>query len=114
MNCWKCGGAGGLNSAWKRHIPLISLCLVSDSAKLVLVVFLLVSITAIFVSPAVDLEPTALRSLQLLNTLFAVLALAGLGAMRLHASIVLATIGGVDDFLTPAPDLIDLNCTRLC
>ncbi|HUO24456.1 MAG TPA: hypothetical protein VMU61_02245 [Candidatus Aquilonibacter sp.] len=84
--------------------------------KLGVVILLLLSVIAIFISPAVDLQPTALRAVQLANLLFAVLALAGSAvSTRLDVSIGrLATVSGRDYSPLPAPDLVVLNCARIC
>jgi len=82
----------------------------------IVVVILLVAVTVIFVSPAVDLEPTALRAAQAASLLLAVLALAGsflasiLHAPCLHLVAILTT----ESAAFFAPDLVDLNCNRLC
>ncbi len=84
--------------------------------KFAVVVLLLLSLMTIFISPAADLQPTALRSLQLANLLFAVLALAGTAvSSQLNESINPIAITSEDDFAwVSTPNLIDLNCTRLC
>jgi len=82
----------------------------------IVVVILLLAVTVVFVSPAVDLEPTALRAAQAASLLFAVLALAGsfiasiLQASSLHLIAILKS-ESVPFF---AHDLVDLNCNRLC
>jgi len=87
----------------------------SASSKIV-VVILLLAITVVFVSPAVDLEPTALRAAQAASLLFAVLALAGsFIASGLHIPcfhLVAILRSEIVSFF--APDLVDLNCNRLC
>jgi hypothetical protein len=87
----------------------------SASLKIV-VVILLLAVTVVFVSPAVDLEPTALRAAQAASLLFAVLSLAGsFIASNLHTSslqlVAILTSGSAPFF---PPDLVDLNCNRLC
>jgi len=87
----------------------------SASLKIV-VVILLLAVIVVFVSPAVDLEPTALRAAQAATLLFALLALAGsfiarsLQAPCLH----LVAISRTERVPFFAPDLVDLNCNRLC
>lgn len=84
--------------------------------KFRLVILLLLSMIAIFISPAMDLQPTALRALTLANSLFAILALAATILTRLFGRVVpsFAHIVETDCGLLPAPDLVALNCTRLC
>lgn len=88
----------------------------NDRSKLVIVVLLLLSVATIFVSPAVDLQPTALRALQLANLFFAFLAL-GATAVPTLLDLPLSRVASIverDWFLTPALNLVDLNCVRLC
>ena len=63
-------------------------------SKLVIVVLLLLSVATIFISPAVDLQPTALRALQLANLFFAFLALGATAACYASGSSPVA--GGVN------------------
>jgi len=95
---------------------MIILQLVKNSIELGAVIMLLLSVIAIFVSPAVDLEPTALRALQLANALFAILALAGTILTGLFSRVVSSFPRVIEPVcaLLPAPELVDLNCTRLC
>jgi hypothetical protein len=87
----------------------------ADRAKLGMAIVLVLSVITIFISPVVDLQPTALRALQLANMLCAVLALAGAVLATLFSRVIpFATILEPDCGLLPAPDLVDLNCTRLC
>ena len=94
---------------------VISYWRMSASLKIV-VVILLLAVTVVFVSPAVDLEPTALRAAQAASLLFAVLALAGsFIASSLHtSSLHLVAILRSESVPFFAPDLVDLNCNRLC
>ena len=87
----------------------------SASSKIV-VVILLLAVTVVFVSPAVDLEPTALRAAQAASLLFAMIALAGsFIASGLHTSCFhLVAILRSEIVSFCAPDLVDLNCNRLC
>ena len=81
-----------------------------------MVILLMLSVVAIFVSPAVDLQPTALRALKSANLLFAALVLAGSAlCARIHvAPEPIGTIVERHSVLSPPPDLLELNCTRLC
>ena len=81
-----------------------------------MVIILLLAVTVVFVSPAVDLEPTALRAAQAATLLFAVLALAGsVIASSLHISCFhLVAILRTESVPFFAADLVDLNCNRLC
>ncbi len=87
-----------------------------DLVKLGMVILLLLSLITVFISPAVDLEPTALRAASLANLMFAVLAMAGTAlAARLSRAVASAATSFEHDCpLLPALDLVDLNCTRLC
>ena len=88
----------------------------SVSFKVGLVIFVLLTVMIIFISPAVDLEPTALRSIQMANLLFAMLAVAGITISDyLHLSIGAAAPNGEFSCLwTLKSDLVDMNCIRLC
>jgi len=84
-------------------------------ARLTVVIVLLLSVLIVFVSPAVDLEPTALRAMQAANLLFAALVLAA-SVMAALISLAARHIGSVrylPSFWT-GTDLVDLNCVRLC
>lgn len=85
-------------------------------SKLGIVILLLLSVTAIFISPAVDLQPTALRAMQLANMLFAVLVLFGtsVSTLRVAPLSILEAALECAGFSPPASDLIDLHCSRLC
>jgi uncharacterized membrane protein len=89
---------------------------VNISCKVGLVIFVLLVVMIIFISPAVDLEPTALRSIQMANLLFALLALAGITvSANLHPSKSTGAPNVEFSCIwTPKPDLVDLNCVRLC
>lgn len=95
---------------------MIKLVLVGDVLKFGLVILLLFSVIAVFVSPAVDLEPTALRAAKMANLLFALLALAGTAftARLRQATAAHATTFEPNYGLLSAPDLVNLNCIRLC
>ncbi len=95
---------------------MIRLDLVNKSAQLVLVILLLLSVIAIFASPAVDLEPTALRAMKTAGLLVATLLLACsvvcglLQALLGHASVIVDR----HSVLAPPLDLLKLNCALLC
>jgi hypothetical protein len=89
---------------------------VKDGAKFVVVILLLLSVITIFISPAVDLQPTALRALKLATMLLAFLALAATGVST-HLQVVLrrgTTTAECGCVWVPVPNLVDLNCTRRC
>lgn len=87
----------------------------SASLKIV-VVILLLAVTVVFVSPAVDLEPTALRAAQAASLLLAVLALARsvLASIPHTPCLQLVAILTTESASFFVPDLVDLNCNRLC
>ncbi len=95
---------------------MIRLKLVKSLLKPVMVILLLLSVIAIFVSPAVDLQPTALRAVQYASLLFAVLLSAGTVCLALlHFPFGQTSIFVKRYFiLAPPPDLLDLNCALLC
>ena len=95
---------------------MILLDLMKDNSKFGVVILLLLSVITIFISPAVDLQPTALRALQLANMVFAMLALAGTTwSARVRVPLNPATTPFACDCVwAPTPALIDLNCVRLC
>jgi hypothetical protein len=75
---------------------------------------LLLTVLAVCISPAVDLEPTALRALRLANLLFAALALVILiGAINRATRPVDAAARFYPLLVTPK-SILDLACTRLC
>lgn len=67
-------------------------------------------------SPAVDLEPTALRAARLASLLIAALILAGAAVLARYKlalrSIAIAFVP--TRRLLKSADVIDLNCTLLC
>lgn len=84
--------------------------------KVVVGVVLLLSVLVVFVAPAVDLEPTALRAMQAASLLFAVLALAGTtvaATLTVHNPF-LGPTSGVHRIEATTASLVDLNCVRLC
>jgi quinol-cytochrome oxidoreductase complex cytochrome b subunit len=82
----------------------------------VLVAVTVVAIVVLFVSPVLDLEPSAMRAMRQAHIFFHAFAAA--------ASMLLYLLAKHSDFFAwsfeshPArqddPDLFDLNCTRLC
>lgn len=84
--------------------------------RFMVVMLLLACVTTIFVSPAVNLQPTALRALKFSNVLFAVLALAATalwGCLQVPLETA-TTIVERHFVLAPPPELFELNCARLC
>jgi hypothetical protein len=95
---------------------MISLDLMRSDAKLGIVIVLVLSVTVVFVSPQVDLEPSALRALKASNMVFAALVLAGT-AIAAYLSVSFPSIGMILEFHrieASAASLVDLNCARLC
>ena len=87
-----------------------------SDAKLGIVIVLVLSVMVVFVSPAVDLEPTALRALKAAKMLFAALVLAGT-AIAACLSVSFPSLGIVIESPhseASAASLVDLNCARLC
>jgi hypothetical protein len=85
-------------------------------SKLTLVTLLLLTVLTVFISPAVDLQPTALRALQAANMLFAALALAG-HLLAADITTLISWTAGTSDLHLALPrteDILELNCTRLC
>jgi hypothetical protein len=95
---------------------MILLVLMVGPLKLGVAILLLLSVIAIFVSPAADLAPSALRAAKMVNLIYAVMLLAGTAVIaRLQqAASPVAAIFEEECAPRPAPDLLDLNCTRLC
>jgi len=80
------------------------------------VVVLLLCVVVVFLSPAVDLEPTALRAVKFANLLLVGFALA---ATALYAWVHSAESSAMEVCeqvcaLPSPPDIVELNCTRLC
>ena len=80
-------------------------------SRIVIAVVLALGIIVLFVLPAYDVPPTAMRSWQAAKILaltisfLAVLFLIAAIPAGLHPEVLLRT---------PAPDIVDLTCTRLC
>lgn len=79
-------------------------------------VVLLLLVLAVFVSPAVDLLPTALRASHLLAMLWTLLTFAALvfSLFDIPASTWTTYFGGRQVPIPSGLSLLDLNCTRLC
>ena len=86
------------------------------SLKLGMVILLSLSVIAIFVSPAVDLQPTALRAMKCATLLFAVLLFVGtISCARFRVLPGRAAVGTErHSGLSSTPDLLKLNCALLC
>ena len=80
------------------------------------VILLIVSVVTIFVSPAVDLQPTALRAMKGATLLLAGLVLAGFVLCARLSVLVALTAIFVErhSVPSPTPDLLNLNCALLC
>ena len=88
-----------------------------SSAKLGLVILLLLCVITVFVSPFVNLEPSAMRAMKSADLLFAALALAGAVVFGRTSAVGWRVSGVRYEALgaqQPAPDLVKLNCARLC
>ena len=77
---------------------------------------LLLSVLIIFVSPAIGLEPTALRALKMADLLFAAIALAGTIVVTGLSGEFKHLVASIHFFfmLARIANRVDLNCTRLC
>lgn len=84
--------------------------------QLGLVIVLLFTVLVVFISPAVDLEPTALRAARAANLVFFALVQAGCAiAGLLQTSLSpFARISPFWALLSSSTDLVDVNCVRLC
>jgi hypothetical protein len=87
-----------------------------NASSKIVVIILLLTVTVVFVSPAVDLEPTALRAAQASALLFAILSLAGSFVADILRSSGPHFVAVNSNETVPffASELLDLNCTRLC
>lgn len=90
--------------------------MVRSRRQIALVCIMLLGVVGVFVSPDVDLAPTALRAAQAAIALFAALVLgstvlAGRCHLPFHSAEVLTSWFVASG---PCSDLVDLNCTRLC
>lgn len=88
----------------------------SDAAKFGIVIGLLLIVMTVFIAPAVDLEPTALRAMKAASMLFAALALAGT-AIAARFSVSFSYIRIISEFRRlrqSAANIVDLICVRLC
>jgi hypothetical protein len=77
---------------------------------------ILFSVVAVFVSPGVNLEPTAMRAVQAATLAMAALAAAAtlLTSMLLASKQFTASDGALHSRIIAPPDLIAVICTRLC
>jgi len=77
---------------------------------------ILFSVVAVFVSPGVDLEPTAMRAVQAATLAMAALAAAAtlLTSMLLASEQFTPSGGALHCCSIVPPDLIAVICTRLC
>jgi quinol-cytochrome oxidoreductase complex cytochrome b subunit len=89
---------------------------VKDLFQIVLVAATVVAILVLFVSPALDLEPSAMRAMRHAHIFFH--AFAAAASMLLYLLTKHPEFFGWVSEAHPArqdgPDLFDLNCTRLC
>ena len=88
----------------------------SDRTRFLVAFLLLLAVLIVFISPAVDLEPSALKALHMATLLFAALALAGT-VLALGDQIVLERFVDALAFHSPphpTESLLDLECSRLC
>jgi hypothetical protein len=85
-------------------------------AKSCVVLMLITSVVGVFASPAVDLEPTALRALQAAILFFAALALAKASIASLLTfvfSVVFVPLKRAG-YPISGVALLDFTCARLC
>lgn len=84
-----------------------------ERLKIGITIVLLLTVAYIFIIPAFDLDPTALRGVRLATLVFLSIAAAGFilnFAKPVSHSLAFAPVG-CDP---PIPDITDLTCTRLC
>jgi hypothetical protein len=76
----------------------------------------LLAITVVFVSPVVNLQPTALRAAKAAQLLFAALTLAGTASIAGTFFLVqlLDRTTKLHSLPLRSQDLLDLDCSRLC
>jgi predicted membrane-bound spermidine synthase len=113
------GGRGGL--ARKRLISrqIYDNLTVTMHRRIYILLALLVmiSVAVVFFAPSVDLEPTALRAAQAAELVL--LAIASVGILiTAHLPVLMTRPREREDLvliiLGREPNLVDLNCTRLC
>lgn len=76
---------------------------------------LLIAVLVVFISPAVDLDPTALRSMRSAQALLMGILAIATALTGFLSQVLLALVPMRDDFLVIVDDhLFDLNCSRLC
>lgn len=90
--------------------------MMSDRARFFVTFLLLLAVLIVFISPAVDLEPSALKALHIATVFFAALALAGT-VVAVGDHVVLQWF--VEAFAAHSPpvwteSILDLDCSRLC
>lgn len=78
------------------------------------VLAIVVVVISVFISPAVDLEPTALRAMQGLIALFSVFTLARMTCSVFQDRHCKEHYCLGANFSPQTPPLLDLNCSRLC
>lgn len=94
---------------------MILLGLMTRRAKSLVSLLLLVGVITVFVAPFVNLEPTALRAARAATLAMLALAAAAvtasglLGSQTFRPGMYLAS-----QVPAPQPDVIDLDCVRLC
>jgi len=88
----------------------------SAAVKVAVGIVLLLSVLVVFIAPAVDLEPTALRAMQAASLLFAVLALARttIAATLTLSNPYMGAVFSGRPIDASTASLVDLNCARLC
>ena len=82
--------------------------------KSLLVILLLVAVATVFISPAIDLEPTALRASRAAQALQIALLSAALAIRGLLSPIFVSLTPQAESRGVNHENLLDLNCTRLC
>jgi len=77
-------------------------------------VVLLVVVMAVFISPAMDLPPTALRAALWAAALFATLTVPRIARELLAPGQIRGWTRIMPGQIVQTPPLVDLNCARLC
>lgn len=84
--------------------------------KFIVCLVLVVSVVAVFVAPAVDLEPTAMRAARAAQLFMCSFAAAAAIMFSLLPAMQSAHVGlfGHLHVLCSSADILDVDCARLC
>ncbi len=86
-----------------------------DSFRVALALITLLSVAAVLISPAVDLQPTAMRASRDAKLAFPALAIAAGVLVSICGETAPADRSPhLQSQFTRGPDLFDLTCSRLC